>query len=270
MRIETLVVTVDQRDHSLVERMNLQTDAVVGNQCQCTSREELSLKNGKVTYLNMAERGVGKNRNAVLQNATADICVFADDDMTFVDGYPQIVERAFAECPEGDVLIFNLIEKHPRRYVNKKIKRIRQHNYAKYGAARLVIRRQRVADAGITFSTMFGGGARYGSGEDTIFLKECLDKGLRVYAVPYAIAEIDQSAASSWFTGYNEKYFYDRGALYASMYPLMWRAIALRFLLRHRHSRKGGMAFRAALKNMLRGGANFLAERKENSRCGSA
>ena len=117
---------------------------------------------------------------------------------------------------------------------------------------------------------MFGGGARYGSGEDTIFLKECLDKGLRVYAVPYAIAEIDQSAASSWFTGYNEKYFYDRGALYASMYPLMWRAIALRFLLRHRHSRKGGMAFRAALKNMLRGGMDFLAERKENSRCGSA
>ena len=53
-------------------------------------------KNGKVTYLNMAERGVGKNRNAVLQNATADICVFADDDMTFVDGYPQIVERAFS------------------------------------------------------------------------------------------------------------------------------------------------------------------------------
>lgn len=270
MRIETLVVTIDQRDHSLVERMNLQTDAVVGNQCQCTSWEELFLKNGKVTYLNMAERGVGKNRNAVLQNATADICVFADDDMTFVDGYPQIVERAFAECPEGDVLIFNLIEKHPRRYENKKIKRIRQYNYAKYGAARLVIRRQRVADAGITFSTMFGGGARYGSGEDTIFLKECLDKGLRVYAVPYAIAEIDQSAASSWFTGYNEKYFYDRGALYASMYPLMWRAIALRFLLRHCHSRKGGMAFRAALKNMLRGGMDFLAERKENSRCGSA
>lgn len=270
MRIETLVVTIDQSDHSLVARMNLQTDAVVGNQCQCTSREELFLKNGKVTYLNMAERGVGKNRNIVLQNATADICVFADDDMTFVDGYPQIVERAFEECPRGDVLIFNLIEKRPRRYVNKKINRICQYNYAKYGAARLVIRRQRIADAGITFSTMFGGGARYGSGEDTIFLKECLDKGLRLYAVPYAIAEIDQDAASSWFTGYTEKYFYDKGALYASLYPRIWRMIAVRFLLRHSNTYKNHMPFGAALKSMLRGGTDFPAERKRYDECGSA
>ena len=255
----------------MIEKMNIQTDAVVGNQCQRASVEELFLANGRALCLNTTERGVGKNRNTVLRNATADICVFADDDMTFVEGYPQIVERAFEECPRGDVLIFNLIEKHPRRYVNKKIKRIHPYNYARYGAARLAIRRQRVADAGITFNTMFGGGARYGSGEDTIFLKECLDKGLRVYAVPYAIAEIDQSAASSWFTGYNEKYFYDRGALYASMYPLMWRAIALRFLLRHSsRTCKGGMSFRAALKNMLRGGKDFLTERKENSQCGSA
>lgn len=64
------------------------------------------------------------------------------------------------------------------------------------------------------------------------FLKECLDKGLRLYAVPYAIAEIDQDAASSWFTGYTEKYFYDKGALYASLYPRIWRMIAVRFLLR--------------------------------------
>ena len=268
--METLVVAVDQRDYSLTERMNLQTDTLVGNQGQRTSREEFFLRNVKVTYLNTVERGVGRNRNTVLQNATADICVLADDDMTFVDGYPQIVERALEECPKADVLIFNLIEKRPQRYINTKIKRIHRYNYAKYGAARLVIRRQRIMAAGITFSTLFGGGARYGSGEDTIFLKECLDKGLRLYAVPYAIAEIDQDAASSWFTGYTEKYFYDKGALYASLYPRMWRMIAVRFLLRHSNTYKGHMPFGAALKSMLRGGTNFPAERKRYGECGSA
>ena len=124
--------------------------------------------------------------------------------------------------------------------------------------------------AGITFSTLFGGGARYGSGEDTIFLKECLDKRLRLYAVPYAIAEIDQDAASSWFTGYTEKYFYDKGALYASLYPRIWRMIAVRFLLRHSNTYKNHMPFGTALKSMLRGGTDFPAERKRYGECGSA
>lgn len=102
------------------------------------------------------------------------------------------------------------------------------------------------------------------------FLKECLDKGLRPYAVPYAIAEIDQDAASSWFTGYTEKYFYDKGALYASLYPRMWRMIAVRFLLRHSNTYKGHMPFGTALRGMLRGGTDFPAERKRYGECGSA
>ena len=269
MTIETLVVAVDQDDHSLAEQMNLQTDTIIGNQCQCVSTDEFFLGDKKITYLNTDGRGVGNNRNTVLASATADVCVFADDDMTFVDGYPMIVERAFEECPAADVLIFNLIEKQPRRYAAKTIKRIRRHNYGKFGAARLAVRRQRIADAGIRFSTEFGGGTRYGSGEDTIFLKECLDRGLKLYAVPYAIAEIDQNAASSWFDGYSEKYFYDKGALYARLYPRVWRMMSLRFLLLHGHTYKDGVGLGAALRRMMDGGAGFLAERKM-SRCGSA
>ena len=92
--------------------------------------------------------------------------------------------------------IFNLIEKNPRRNNNKKIIRVRRHNYAKYGAARMAFRREAVQSSGISFNLSFGGGARYGSGEDTVFLKECLDKGLRIYAVPYFLAEIDQEAGA--------------------------------------------------------------------------
>ena len=260
MTIETLVVAVDQNDHSLAEEMNLQTDTIIGNQCQCVSTEEFFLGDHKITYLNTDGRGVGNNRNLVLARAAADICVFADDDMTFVDGYPLIVERAFEECPAADVLIFNLIEKQPRRYTARNIKRIRRYNYGKFGAARLAVRRQRIADAGISFSTEFGGGTRHGSGEDTIFLKECLDRGLKLYAVPYAIAEIDQNAASSWFDGYSEKYFCDKGALYARLYPISWRMVALRFLLLHGHTYKSGVGFGMAFRRMMEGGERLLAE----------
>lgn len=260
MKIETLIVTMHQNDHSLVERMNVQTDALVGNQCQTHSMDTFYQNGHKVIYFNTNERGVGRNRNLLLQNATADVWVLADDDMRFVDRYPQIAQKAFEECPNADILVFNLIEKNPRRYVNQKIVRVRWNNYAKYGAARLALRKKAFLSSGIRFHLSFGGGARYGSGEDTIFLKECLRKGLKIYAVPYALAEIDQESVSTWFSGYNEKFFHDKGALYSCLHPALWPAYAVRFLIRYRKKYGGEMPSIQALKYMIGGAVEYRAE----------
>lgn len=260
MKIETLVAAIDQEDHSLIEQMNIQTDTLVGNQGSVESTDVFSYNGFQVRYFNTKERGVGRNRNLLLKNATADVCIFADDDMRFVDGYPLIAEKAFMECPDADILIFNLIEKNPRRYINRKITRIHRFNYAKYGAARLAVRQQCLKEAGISFSLLFGGGAHYGSGEDTIFLKDCLKSGLKLYAVPYALAEIDQEAASTWFSGYNEKFFRDKGALYACLHPVLWPIYAVRFLIRYKEKYRGSFSFLQALKHVFAGGREYRRE----------
>ena len=264
MKIETLVVTVDQRDNSLVYKMNIQTDAIVGNQGDYTSTDEFCLNGHQIVYLNTTERGVGRNRNLVLQHAAADICILADDDMRFVDGYPQIAMKAFHQCPDADILIFNLLEKQPKRFVNKKVQRIKWNNYARYGAARLAVCPKKLRDAGITFSELFGGGAIYGSGEDTIFLKECLDKGLRLYAVPFALAEMDQDAQSTWFHGYNKKFFYDKGALYCALYPRMKWVCCLRYILKYRNNFAGQYRMPDALKAMLEGAKSYEQQKYED------
>ena len=61
---------------------------------------------------------------------------------------------------------------------------------------------------------MFGGGAKYGSGEDTLFLKDCLERGLKTYAVPVSIAFLNDDRPSTWFNGVNDKLLFDRGVLY--------------------------------------------------------
>lgn len=263
MKLETLVATIDQKDHTLVEKMNIQTGAVIGNQCGQDSVETFLYKGNPIVYHNTAQRGVGRNRNLLMDNMTGDICVMADDDMRFVDGYPQIAQEAFDACPRGDVLIFNLIEKTPRRYVNRKITRVRWYSYAKYGAARLAFRRAPLQTAGIRFSLLFGGGAKYGSGEDTIFLRDCLKKGLRIYAVPYALAEIDQTAASTWFTGYNETFFFDKGVVYKYLHPAAWLLYDLRFLLCYRKKHRGGLPLWKAMKRMLSGSLSFSTQNPE-------
>ena len=261
MKLQTLAAAIDQTDHALVEKMNIQTDALIGNQCGKTGTETFSYHGHRVTYLHAAERGVGKNRNRLLECAEGDFLILADDDMRFVDGYPAIAAQAIAACADADVYIFNLIERSPRRYVNRAVKRVGRRDYARYGAARLMLRRASIERAGLRFSTEFGGGARYGSGEDTIFLRDCLDRGLKLCAVPYALAEIDQAAASSWFTGYDRKFFSDKGALYACLYPRLWPVMAARFLLVHRGRFGGALPLPTALRAMLRGGRAYRAER---------
>ena len=262
MKIQTLAVAIDQTDCALVEQLNIQTDALIGNQCGRTGTETFSFRGHQVTYLHAADRGVGKNRNRLLDHAEGDFLILADDDMRFVDGYPEIAAQAIGACADADVYIFNLIERHPRRYVNREIARVGRRQYARYGAARLMLRREAIERAGIRFSLEFGGGARYGSGEDTIFLRDCLDKGLKLYAVPYALAEINQEAPSSWFTGYHEKFFQDKGALYACLYPHLWPVMAVRFLLVHRKRFGGSLSLTAAARAMLFGGRGYRAEKR--------
>lgn len=234
MEIQTLVAAIDQTDSALAQRMNLQTPALIGNQCGEEDQKRYRINGQTVVYLNSRDRGVGRNRNLLLDHAEGEICVLADDDMRFTDGYPQLALQAFRERPDADLLIFNLLEKNPRRYQNRKTTRVRWYNFGKYGAARIAFRRGALERTGIRFDLRFGGGAEYGSGEDTIFLRSCLKAGLRIYAVPYALAEIDQTAASTWFTGYDKKFFRDKGALYACLYPLLWPLFCTRFLLRYR------------------------------------
>lgn len=212
MNIQTLVVTTDRADHSLPEQMNIQTAAVVGNQCGRNETEEFEFSGKIIKWISSDTRGVGINRNEVLMRASADICIFADDDMIFKDGYADKVAEWFDSIPDADILIFNL-ECDKKRYINTKVKKINRFNYGKYGAARMAFKRDAVMFSGVSFHTQFGGGSKYSCGEDTIFLKECIEKGLKVYAVPETIASISDDE-SSWFGGFNDKYFFDKGVLY--------------------------------------------------------
>ena len=257
MTVETLIVTVDRQDHSFAEQMNIQTKVLIGNQCSKDAVERFCINGNDAVCYCTSDRGVGINRNLLLDRAEADICVLADDDLRFVDGYPETAVRAFTECPDADVIVFNLIEKEPRRYVNTCIRRIRGHNYSRYGAARIALRRESINAAGIRFSPYFGGGAKYCSGEDSIFLRDCLEKGLKIYAVPYALAEIDQDSDSTWFHGYTEGFFYDKGALYACLHGAAWRPYIIRFVLRRRKKIEGQISFCKALSSAFRGAEDY-------------
>lgn len=238
MSLQVLVATMHQKDHSLLEKMNIQSDAIVGNQCDYNSIEEFEFRGNKIQYLNFNERGVGLNRNNSLMRATADYCLFADDDLVYVDGYPKLIQSAFEQIPDADVITFNFndytnYEDKQARYIIKNKQRVWWHNYLRYGTARTAIRLKSIRDNGILFNLCFGGGTEHSHGEDNLFLTDCLRKGLHIYSIPITIADLMDERESTWEGEYGEKYLLDQGCLYKQISKKFWKLLCLQDAIRH-------------------------------------
>lgn len=232
--IQTLIVTIDMKDVvELLTKINIQTEFIIGNQTTYIADEEILFGNKKGKILSRRERGVGKNRNTVISAATADICIFADDDMHFKEGYADIVRRVFDENRNADVIIFNLDEASSIRRYNKKIRKIHLFNYMNYGAARIAFRRKAINYHNITFNCNFGGGTPHHSGEDSLFLRDCIAAGLKIVAVPVSIAELNSTRESTWFHGYNDGYLYDKGVFLKLAHPVLAVPFAAFLIARH-------------------------------------
>lgn len=234
MNIQMLIVTMHQKDHSLLEKMNIQTDAIVGNQCDVNQVEDFVWEGHSIKWLSFDERGVGLNRNNALMRASADIVVCADDDMLYVDNYSDLIEAAYQRLPDADVIIFNLKRTEGRQpaYVERD-KRVTWHNYMRYGAARITAKLKPLHLSGIYFNQCFGGGTEHSSGEDTLFLTSCLKAGLKIYAVPEVIAELKSERESTWFKGYTDKYMRDKGIMYRIISKRFWKLLCLQDAIRH-------------------------------------
>lgn len=61
-----------------------------------------------INWIDSSKRGLSRSRNLALHSASCDYCLIADDDEVFVDGVDKIIEIAFRDNPESDVLIFKL------------------------------------------------------------------------------------------------------------------------------------------------------------------
>ena len=108
MTIQVLVSTMDQTDYGLLDRMNIQTDAVVVNQSDRTSIDYFQYKGHSIKWISMSERGIGLSRNTCLMHANADIVLFADDDIVYRDGYAKEVLNSFERNSIADVICFNI------------------------------------------------------------------------------------------------------------------------------------------------------------------
>lgn len=253
-KLEVLCATMHQTDFSKIKEMNIKSNVVFANQCDRTQYDEIEFDGHIAKMISTQTRGVGINRNIALMYSSGEYLLFSDDDLQYVDGYDKIIEGAFSEIPQADCIIFNIdtFGSQIKRRKNGRIKRVRWYNALNYGAVRIAVKRLSVSRENIMFNRNFGGGTFFSCGEDTLYIVDMLKTGFKIYTYPQTIAVVDQTQ-STWFRGFNEKYYYDKGILYASISRLFAKVLCIQNLVRHPDYQKNGMTFFEAYKIMVKG-----------------
>lgn len=217
---EILCTTMHQTDFSKVKEMNIHSDVVFANQADRTEFTTQEFNGHRAKMITTATRGVGKNRNIALLYAEGDICLLADDDVVYTDDMEEKVLKEFKKFPNADVIIFHVESTDPSRPQPnyKKPRKIHRWNRMPWPTFRIAFRLSSVKTGNVWFTTLFGGGCVFPSGEDSMWLNTARRKGLRIYVSTQTIGKVSYEV-SSWFTGYDERYFYGKGAYHQAVHP---------------------------------------------------
>ena len=243
--LEVLVSALEKDPRILASHMNLECDAVLIDQCDREAEDEFETEGShKVRVFESPERGAGRSRNMALEKADSKIVLFSDDDIVYSKGYADSVLKAFEEHPDADIIMFNFNVREERRtYHTDRLVRVRKWSVGRYPAYAIAVRGSRLHEAG---------GAEYSNGEDNLFFMDCLRSGLKIIAVPVLIGT-EEPRESTWFNGYNEKFFKDRGVLYCFLYGGLAQLWAVRFILAKKRLYSGSIKPAQAYKIMKEG-----------------
>ncbi|MDT2802003.1 glycosyltransferase family A protein [Vagococcus lutrae] len=260
MKIDTLVSTMNTPNPlNLINRMKIESDVIMINQTNYNSYKAYNIKKNIYRVYSFDEIGVGLSRNSALMRSFADICIMADDDMVYREGYLDEIKKAYKQNPNADMIVFNvnIYESNNIRQTVKKSKRVRWYNCLRYGTVTFTFKRESILKINNSFSLLFGGGAKYGSGEDSLFIWNAINKGLKVYAVNKTIADVYNNN-STWFEGYNEKFYKDKGALFAALNSRYYWIFNLQYVMRHPSKEYS----RSTVLNLMQMGAKEFLKRK--------
>lgn len=209
-KLEVLVSAMHQRDNEIFKKTNIKTDALLINQCDIESAVEYTESGNLYRIISTTERGLSKSRNKALENAKGTHCLICDDDEVLADNYERLIMDTFNDNPGYDILCFKF---------QLEGKEFPAHSYKigylsalRITSWQIAFKKDSITKNNIRFDENFGSGTPAGSGEENIFLYDCLKKGLKIKYVPVLIGSVAQEK-SHWFKGFDEEYFFNRGKI---------------------------------------------------------
>ena len=182
--IEVLMSTMNIKSkdefEEKINKANITTNILIVNQVE-KEEDKINITKGNKKIYSYVETGVSNSRNKLLKKATGDICIFADDDMVYSKSYEDIINEEYSKNKKADGILFYVENKNKNREKNKKIgnKKLKSFDVMRariYGLSLKKETLEKINRLNIKFDENFGPGGKYLKGEETIFMKELLEK----------------------------------------------------------------------------------------------
>lgn len=201
-------------DSSIIQKSNIQTDVIVVNQTDNNKKEKFSFKNKKgevcnCFFLNSTTRGLSRSRNIAIQSARSwKYGLLSDDDEVFADDYEEKIVNEYNSI-EADFIAFQ-VERKGKKYPDQPSK-MSLKNILRTSSVQITFRLPIIQSNNLKFDEKMGAGSGNGSGEEIKFMMDCRKAGMTLFYNPSIIASLKEGSESTWFNGFDERYFQNRG-----------------------------------------------------------
>ncbi len=242
-KIQILMSTMKRKsiEELHLSARNIKENILIINQ---TDNEECYEDNNhNIKMINMLGFGTSRSRNCAIKNASGDICIIADDDISYVPNYCEIISNAFEKNSEADIITFQIVTPNGTPFKANYMPIERWHNLRtvlKCASIEIVFRRQSIIDAGLELNGEFGLGSRYRIHDDVIFLADAIKAGLKIKYVPIPLVV---HPAESSGTMYNDLLITSKGAAFSHIFGWSAYLINLVYAIRKYHEYKKKYSF---------------------------
>ena len=170
-----------------------------------------------IRIINTKTIGLSKSRNLAIKNSIKKYCLLADDDIIYERGFYELIQDAFESNLNADIITFMMIDGGGKKF--KKYSNNIKHNYRSIREVNSVViafKRESIIKNNIEFDRLFGLGATFETGEEYIFLRNCIDSNLNVLFYPKTI--LQHKSISSGKMAFKDKNIFARAAIFYKFY----------------------------------------------------
>lgn len=267
-KLTVLLSAMNLEDDSIVRELNISGDVVIINQSDHADDNMTESDMQKIRMITVPERGLSKSRNRALRAAKeegAEICIFCDNDVQYVQDYQKKILDAFKRHPESDLLVFFIERPERHSPIFDRERQMGRLSTMKIFSPEVAFRLSSLREKNIVLDEAFGAGAKYAMGEENIFLWDCLKNGLKITYIPERIAGLIPNE-STWFKGYDRIFFRNRGAGYYRMSRVLWPLLCIQFAVRKKALFGGQVSVMQAVRWMFRGKKEYAEEQNISNR----
>ena len=261
LKIESLISIMNLKDvkevENFIKNANITENVLFINQVK-EEKDVFNYEDVHKRIYSFAEKGVSKSRNLALKYANCSIGILGDDDIKYEKDYKKLILDAYQKNKKADVIIFYVESKNK----NRPLKKIRKGklfwpDIMKAVSSEITFKLEKIREKDIRFNENFGPGGTFSKGEDTIFLHDCYKKKLKIYSVPIKIGSVENKK-STWFRGYDEKFFYDQGAIFKQIQPKFYKILILQFIIRKKSLYKNRFTMKEIYNFIINGASKEI------------